>query len=58
MKQANRLTNIPPYPFARWAGHIAAARRQGVDVIRLDIGNPDMPPPDEVIDALYQSAVL
>jgi len=56
MKQANRLTNIPPYPFARWAGHVAAARQQGVDVIRLDVGNPDMPPSDEVIEALCQSA--
>jgi LL-diaminopimelate aminotransferase len=27
-----------------------------VDVIRLDIGNPDMPPPDGIIDALYRSA--
>jgi len=56
VKRATRLTNIPPYPFARWAGHVAAARQQGVDVIRLDIGNPDMPPPDEVIEALCQSA--
>jgi LL-diaminopimelate aminotransferase len=56
MKRAGRLTNIPPYPFARWAGHIAVARQQGADVIRLDIGNPDMPPPDEVIEALCQSA--
>jgi LL-diaminopimelate aminotransferase len=30
--------------------------RQGVDVIRLDIGNPDMPPHDEVIETLYRSA--
>ena len=56
MKRASRLLNIPPYPFARWAAHIEAARRRGMDVIRLDIGNPDMPPPGEVIEALYQSA--
>jgi LL-diaminopimelate aminotransferase len=56
MKRAGRLLNIPPYPFARWAGHVATARQQGVDVIRLDIGNPDMPPSDEVIEALCQSA--
>jgi len=56
MKRAHRLTNIPPYPFARWAAHVEAARQRGLDVIRLDIGNPDMPPPDEVIEALCRSA--
>lgn len=56
MKRAERLLNAPPYPFARWATHVEAARRQGIDVIRLDIGNPDMPPPEEVVEALCQSA--
>jgi LL-diaminopimelate aminotransferase len=56
MKRASRLTNVPPYPFARWAGYVEAARRRGVDVIRLDIGNPDLSPPAEVIKALCQSA--
>ncbi len=53
---AHRLQNLPPYPFARWAAQVAAARQQGLDVIRLDIGNPDLPPPDEVIAALCHSA--
>jgi LL-diaminopimelate aminotransferase len=56
MKRSNRLSNIPPYHFARWAKHINGVLQQGVDVIRLDIGNPDMPPPDEIVEALYQSA--
>ena len=56
MKRANRLLNLPPYPFARWGMLVQAARQQGADVIRLDIGNPDLPPPDAVIDALCQSA--
>ena len=56
MKRASRLLSIPPYPFARWSGLVRAARQQGSDVIRLDIGNPDMPPPAEVIEALCQSA--
>ena len=56
MKRATRLTNTPPYPFARWAEHIGAARQRGIDVIRLDVGNPDLPPSDEVIEALCQSA--
>ena len=44
MKRATRLTNTPPYPFARWAEHIGAARQRGIDVIRLDVGNPDLRP--------------
>ena len=56
MKRAHRLTEVPDYPFARWAAHIKAARDKGLDVIRLDMGNPDMPPPDEVIETLCQSA--
>ncbi|NLF01352.1 MAG: aminotransferase class I/II-fold pyridoxal phosphate-dependent enzyme [Anaerolineales bacterium] len=56
MKQTRRLANLPPYPFARWSRHIEDARRRGLDPIRLDIGDPDMPPADEVVDALCQSA--
>jgi LL-diaminopimelate aminotransferase len=56
MKRASRLTNLPPYPFARWETHLIRARQSGLDVIRLDIGDPDLPPPDEVIETLCQSA--
>jgi LL-diaminopimelate aminotransferase len=56
MKHAARLLDLPPYPFARWAKHIEAACSQGIDVIRLDIGGPDLPPPEPVIMALCQSA--
>jgi LL-diaminopimelate aminotransferase len=56
MKRASRLAKLPPYPFARWASHIADARQKGLDVIRLDIGDPDMPPADTVIEALCRSA--
>ena len=56
MKRSTRLSNIPPYHFARWAKHINGVRQQGVDVIRLDVGNPDMPPPDEIVEALCGAA--
>jgi len=56
VKRAERLAQLPPYPFARWAAEVAKARRQGRDVIRLDIGNPDMPPPSEVVEALCEVA--
>ncbi len=56
MKRSRRLSNIPPYPFARWGSRVRAARSQGVDVIRLDMGNPDMPPPYPVVEALCRCA--
>ena len=56
MKRADRLKRVPLYPFARWTAHLDTARQRGLDVIRLDIGNPDMPPPQPVVDALCQAA--
>jgi LL-diaminopimelate aminotransferase len=56
MKKAHRLANIADYPFARWSGQVERVRRLGLDIIRLDMGDPDLPPPDEVIEALCQSA--
>ncbi|MBN1875030.1 MAG: type II 3-dehydroquinate dehydratase [Anaerolineae bacterium] len=53
---AIRLRNLPPYPFARWAKEVVRVQRQGMDMIRLDIGNPDMPPAEDVIETLYTSA--
>ncbi|MBN2001768.1 MAG: type II 3-dehydroquinate dehydratase [Anaerolineae bacterium] len=53
---AARLRNLPPYPFARWEGVVNAVKQRGVDVIRLDMGNPDLPPDRRVIEALYASA--
>lgn len=56
MERADRLSDLPSYPFASWAEQVADARRRGRDVIRLDVGNPDMPPPNEIIKRLCRSA--
>lgn len=56
MRSARRLSATPPYVFATLDGKIASLRGQGVDVIRLDIGSPDGPPPDAVVEALSTSA--
>ncbi len=56
MKIAERLENLPTYIFATLGKRIAALRAEGVDVIRLDIGSPDMPPPAVVIDTLSAAA--
>lgn len=53
---AHRLAPIKAYFFADLAKRIAALRAQGVDVIRLDMGKPDLPPPPFVIEALVDEA--
>lgn len=54
--RADRLKNLPPYPFARWSAEVNRVKALGVDVIRLDIGNPDLPPSDAVLARLCDSA--
>jgi LL-diaminopimelate aminotransferase len=55
-KSAERLNNLPSYIFAVLGQRIQEMAAQGLDVISLDIGSPDLPPPQPVIDALKQSA--
>lgn len=53
---AERLLKLPPYVFSVIGDRLRQMQLDGVDVVRLDIGNPDMPPPPEVVEALYASA--
>jgi LL-diaminopimelate aminotransferase len=55
---ANRLDNLALYPFACWERKINALYKRQEDIIRLDIGNPDLPPPDAAINKLSRSACL
>ena len=56
MQLSQRLQNLPPYHFAEYARMIAAKRAAGVDVISLSMGDPDLPTPPEVLDALDEAA--
>jgi len=56
MQPADRLNRVPMYVFASLGARIRKLQAEGLDVIRLDIGSPDMPPPDFIIEALHQSA--
>jgi LL-diaminopimelate aminotransferase len=56
MRLAKRVESLPPYIFAGLEKRVNALRAQGMDIIRLDMGSPDLPPPQEVVDALYHSA--
>jgi LL-diaminopimelate aminotransferase len=52
-----RLRNVPAYALARLFQDRDAKLRQGVDVIDLGVGNPDIRPPRVALEAL-QAALL
>ena len=49
---SDRLLNLPPYALAKVFQDRDEKIRQGVDVIDLGVGNPDMRPPALAIEAL------
>ena len=55
MRPAERLERIPPYLFAQLEQKIADRKAAGVDVISLGIGDPDMPTPPNVVEAMERA---
>jgi LL-diaminopimelate aminotransferase len=53
--RAKRLDAIPPYLFAEIARVKREAIARGADIIDMGIGDPDIPTPQGVIDALTQA---
>lgn len=54
--RAHRLELIPPYLFAEISRIKHEAIAQGADIIDLGIGDPDLPTPEPIIEALNRSA--
>lgn len=53
---AKRLDGLPPYLFAEIDKVKDEIRRQGVDLISLGIGDPDLPTPPHIVQALQAAA--
>jgi LL-diaminopimelate aminotransferase len=53
---ADRLAHLPPYLFARIDALKEQKQRQGVDVIDFGVGDPDLPTPDHIVEALCTAA--
>lgn len=53
---AQRLATLPPYLFAAIDKAKEEVRAKGMDIISLGIGDPDLPTPDFIIDALCAAA--
>lgn len=48
IRLSNRLVEVQEYFFSRKLQEIEQLKQQGVEVINLGIGNPDMPPPAQM----------
>ena len=53
---AGRIKTLPPYLFAAIDEMKQKAIARGVDIINLGIGDPDLPTPKPIIDALSRAA--
>lgn len=55
MKTAECLNHMAPYLFAQIDAKRDALKAQGIDVISLGIGDPDMPTPAHIVDAMAEA---
>ncbi len=57
MEFAKRIEQLPPYLFYEINKRVYEKRAQGVDVISLAIGDPDLPTPDYILESLHQASL-
>lgn len=55
-KPAANLNKLPPYLFSEIDRKVAEAKARGVDIINLGVGDPDLPTPAPVVEALCEAA--
>lgn len=53
---SERMSELPPYLFARIDEMKAEQLKKGVDIIDLGVGDPDLPTPPHIVDALCTAA--
>ena len=56
IEKSDRLKALPPYLFKEIDRQKSEARKNGVDIIDLGVGDPDMPTPAHIIEALNKAA--
>ena len=56
MRTAKRIEKLPPYLFAEIDRKVAEAKARGADIISFGVGDPDLPTPAHVVDALAEAA--
>lgn len=53
---ANRISNVKEYYFSVKLKEIAKMRANGMDILNLGIGNPDLPPSEATISKLHEAS--
>ena len=56
MRSATRIEKLPPYLFAEIDRKVGEARARGADIISFGVGDPDLPTPPHVVEALVEAA--
>lgn len=56
MRTAKRIEKLPPYLFAEIDRKVAEAKARGADIISFGVGDPDLPTPPHVVEALQKAA--
>jgi LL-diaminopimelate aminotransferase len=56
VRTAKRIEKLPPYLFAEIDRKVAEARARGADIISFGVGDPDLPTPPNVVEALAEAA--
>jgi LL-diaminopimelate aminotransferase len=57
MRIAKRVEHLPPYLFAELDKRVSAKRSEGADVISLGVGDPDLPTPAHVVEAMREAVL-
>ncbi len=52
---AHRINSLPPYLFAAIDRAKAEVIKKGIDVINLSIGDPDLPTPEHIVEAMKKA---
>jgi len=53
---AERINSLPPYLFAEIDRKKREVENRGVDIIDMGVGDPDLPTPSHIVDALCKAA--
>src|SRR5688572_11422745 len=56
VRTAKRIEKLPPYLFAEIDRKVAEATARGADIISFGVGDPDLPTPKHVVEALAKAA--
>jgi len=56
IEAARRTNSVSEYYFSKKLKEVAEMNSQGLDVINLGVGSPDLPPAEDAIEVLCQSA--